>query len=103
MKSLPLANPLAGVELGCRPGERECCRLALFAAEPFYAAALGIAVASVSAGTLSFFVCHEITSPLERFAGTMAGRIRNGFCEGFTSESMAGTVRPAFAADAGDF
>jgi hypothetical protein len=49
----------------------------LLAAESFHAETLRIGVASVPAGALSFFVCHEITSPRELLRGPIGVRKRN--------------------------
>jgi hypothetical protein len=63
-------NPLAGVKSCAYLADEDIAGSHRFAAESLYAAALGVAVASVSAGALSFFMCHE-KSPLRtdtRFA-----------------------------------
>jgi len=53
-----LANPSTGVELCAHLADEDVARSNLLAAEPLHAAVLGIAVASVSARALAFFVCH---------------------------------------------
>ncbi len=58
-----LSDPRAGVKTIAHLADENVSGPHLFAAESFYATTLCIAVATVSAGTLSFFVCHEITSP----------------------------------------
>jgi hypothetical protein len=56
-----LADPLAGVEYCAHLADEDVSGANLFAAKPLHPATLGIAVASVPAGTLSLFMCHEIT------------------------------------------
>jgi hypothetical protein len=63
----PLAYPLAGVEPVADLANENVSSSYLFATESFHAETLGIRVAPVSAGALSFFMCHEVTSPHEVF------------------------------------
>ena len=48
----------AGMKMGTTLPDQDIAGMDLLAAETLYAATLGVAVAPVSAGTLSFFVCH---------------------------------------------
>ncbi len=57
-----LADPLAGVKYGAYLADEDVPGANLFPAEALHPATLGVAVAAVSARTLSLFVCHEITS-----------------------------------------
>ncbi len=57
----PLANPLAGVEFIADLADQNVARAYLFTAESLDAAALSIRITSVSAGTLTFFMCHDNT------------------------------------------
>ena len=63
----PLTDTSSRVELRAHLADEDVARTYLFAAEPLHPAALGIAVAPVSAGTLTFFVCHDD----DLFAGTL--------------------------------
>jgi hypothetical protein len=56
-----LANSLAGVESIAHLANENIAALNLFAPETLHTAVLGFGVTSVSAGALSFFMCH--TSP----------------------------------------
>jgi hypothetical protein len=62
-----LTNPLAGVETVADLADEDVSGAHFLAAESLHAATLRVGVTSVSAGALSFFVCHEITSPRELF------------------------------------
>ena len=55
----PLTDTSSGVELCAHLADEDVARTYLFAAESLHAATLGIAVAPVSGGTLTFFVCHD--------------------------------------------
>ena len=57
----PLTNPLARVELIADLADQNVARSNLFATESLHAAALRIRITSVSAGTLTFFMCHDNT------------------------------------------
>ena len=54
----PLAHALAGVKLGADLPHQNMAGADRLAAKPLHAAALAIRITSVTAGTLSFFVCH---------------------------------------------
>lgn len=56
-----LADALSGMELCADLPDEDIARPYFLPAEPLDAAALCIGIASVSAGTLSFFMCHNIT------------------------------------------
>lgn len=57
-----LADALAGKVLVAHLSNENASRSNLLAAKPLHTAVLGIAVTSVSAGTLAFFVCHGNTN-----------------------------------------
>jgi hypothetical protein len=57
-----LTNPLSGVEFVSYLANENVSGSHRFSAESLDAATLRVRVTSVSAGALSFFVCHEITS-----------------------------------------
>ena len=63
-----LSDALARMELRADLADEDIARPNLLAAEPLYTAALGIRVASVSAGALSFFMCHVFTTNFSRDA-----------------------------------
>jgi hypothetical protein len=56
---LAQANAATGVERGANLAHQDAPRTDVLAAEPFYAASLSVGVATVAAGTLTFFVCHR--------------------------------------------
>jgi hypothetical protein len=58
-----LANPLAWVETVAYLADENVPGSHGFSAEALHTETLRVRVTSVSAGALSFFVCHEITSP----------------------------------------
>ena len=66
-KIAPLADPFARMKAVADLADEDISGSHLLAAEPFHAETLRVRVTSVSAGALSFFVCHEITSPRELF------------------------------------
>jgi hypothetical protein len=73
----PLSNPSARVEPVADLADENVSGPHLLAAESFHAAALRIGVASVSAGALSLFVCHEVTSSRAVFRTPVALRKGN--------------------------
>jgi hypothetical protein len=58
-KIASLSDALAGMEHVAHLADEDISGTHGFAAEPLYPAALSVAVASVSAGPLSFLVCHS--------------------------------------------
>ena len=73
----PLTNPSARVKAVADLADEDVSGSHLLTAESFHAETLRIGVASVPAGALSFFVCHEITSPREQLRGPIGVRKRN--------------------------
>jgi len=67
-----LTNPTAGVKSVAYLADEDISGSHLLAAESLHAATLRVRVTSVSAGALSLFVCHEITSPHEVVRGQIA-------------------------------
>ena len=54
-----LADALTGLEDGAQLPHEDIPAADLFAAESLHAAALGVGIAAVAAGTLTFLMCHD--------------------------------------------
>ena len=71
-----LANPLTGVEAIANLADENVSGAHGFSADALHAATLRVRVTSVSAGALSFFVCHEITSLRTKPSARRSGKRR---------------------------
>jgi hypothetical protein len=84
-----LTNPLAGVEFVPNLADENIPGTHRFSAESLHAATLRVRVTSISAGALSFFVCHEITSPhgaIRSLVSQTKAKLIVGY--GFTSQKQ---------------
>jgi hypothetical protein len=68
-KIAPLADALAGVKAVADLADKDVSGSYLLTAESLHSQTLRVRITSVSARALSFFVCHEITSPRELLRG----------------------------------